>query len=324
MNAAGAYTLTGAGIEKLGAGESATVTFDVQVIDDSGSGDATSVAQTITLTIDGSNNTPVITSATTASFAENATGTVYTAIAADADDADATLTYALAGTDAALFDINENSGAVTFKSSPDFETAGDAGANNVYDITITSSDSTSTSDQSVAITVTDVDEIAVIDTSIVVFDLVNGVSSNHSERTFKVDVAYTIYVVVEANAKTLITQEGPAWGKWAGADNLDDKDRLVMVSGDGADILGKYWQQVTQIGTESQYDVYGSEYGKAVRVQITGNFTRYRGYDISDLSTANVWTGLWYHPELVYDPDGLLPGSNNINIMATQGLTSVL
>jgi VCBS repeat-containing protein len=62
MNAAGAYTLTGAGIEKLGAGERATVTFDVQVIDDSADGATdTSVAQTITLTLDGSNDTPTIT-----------------------------------------------------------------------------------------------------------------------------------------------------------------------------------------------------------------------------------------------------------------------
>ncbi|MFT5813790.1 MAG: VCBS repeat-containing protein, partial [Psychroserpens sp.] len=49
-----------AGIEKLGAGESATVTFDVQVIDDSTSANATTVAKTITLTLDGSNDTPAI------------------------------------------------------------------------------------------------------------------------------------------------------------------------------------------------------------------------------------------------------------------------
>ena len=60
MDANGAYTLAGTGIEKLGAGESATVTFDVQVVDDSASGNATSEAKTITLTIDGSNDTPTI------------------------------------------------------------------------------------------------------------------------------------------------------------------------------------------------------------------------------------------------------------------------
>ncbi|MBA6339428.1 hypothetical protein H4J59_00100, partial [Colwellia sp. MB02u-10] len=60
MTDTGAYTLTGAGIEKLGTGESAVVSFNVQVKDDSTSGDATSVAKTVTLTIDGSNDTPEI------------------------------------------------------------------------------------------------------------------------------------------------------------------------------------------------------------------------------------------------------------------------
>ena len=102
--------------------------------------------------------TPVITSVTTATFAENATGAVYTAAGTDAD-AGTTLTYALAGTDAALFNINASTGAVTFKAAPNFEAPADAGANNVYDITVTASDGANTSAaKAVAITVTDVAE----------------------------------------------------------------------------------------------------------------------------------------------------------------------
>ena len=104
------------------------------------------------------NNTPVVTSAATASFAENATGTVYTATGTDAD-AGTTLTYALGGTDAAKFNINASTGAVTFISAPNYEAPTDAGADNVYNITVTASDGANTSAaQAVGITVTNVGE----------------------------------------------------------------------------------------------------------------------------------------------------------------------
>jgi len=74
----------------------------------------------------GSNQAPSITSGGTASFAENSTGTVYTATGTDPDTG-TTLTYALGGTDAGRFNINAASGAVTFKASPDFEAPADVG-----------------------------------------------------------------------------------------------------------------------------------------------------------------------------------------------------
>ena len=43
----------------------------------------------------------------------------------------------MGGTDAALFNINASTGAVTFKAAPNFEILTDAGANNVYAITFT-------------------------------------------------------------------------------------------------------------------------------------------------------------------------------------------
>jgi len=58
--------------------------------------------QTITLA---SNSSYVITSYIKASFAENATGTVYAATATDVD-AGATLSYSLGGADASLFNIS--------------------------------------------------------------------------------------------------------------------------------------------------------------------------------------------------------------------------
>ena len=107
------------------------------------------------------NEAPSITSGGSASFAENSTGTAYTATGTDPDPG-TTLTYALGGVDAAWFNINTTSGVVTFKAAPNFEAPADAGANNVYDITVTASDgSLSSAAQAVAITVTDVVEFTI-------------------------------------------------------------------------------------------------------------------------------------------------------------------
>jgi Ca2+-binding RTX toxin-like protein len=114
-------------------------------------------AQTFVLTVQNQNEAPTVTSGVAATFAENATGTVYTATATD-PDAGTTLSYSLSGTDAALFNINSATGVVTFKASPNFEAPADAGADNVYDITVTASDGTLSNDKAVQITVTNQNE----------------------------------------------------------------------------------------------------------------------------------------------------------------------
>jgi hypothetical protein len=109
---------------------------------------------------------PVFTSSTTASVAENTpiATTVFDATA----DGDAGVTYTLAGTDAALFNITAATGLVTFKVSPNYEGPTDAGANNVYDFTVTATDAASNAtNQAVQLTVTNVvDAVAPGDTVI--------------------------------------------------------------------------------------------------------------------------------------------------------------
>ena len=108
--------------------------------------------QTVAITVTNENdNIPSFTSDATASVTENQTA-AYTAQAGDGDGD--TLTYGLSGTDAALFTINPATGVVSFMEAPDFENPGDAGGNNVYDITVTASDDTNESDHDVTITVT--------------------------------------------------------------------------------------------------------------------------------------------------------------------------
>ena len=100
---------------------------------------------------------PTFTSAATASIAENTafSTTVYDATA----DGDVGVTYTLAGADAALFNIAPATGMVTFKASPNFEAPADAGANNIYDFTVTATDaSNNATAKAVQLTVTDVAE----------------------------------------------------------------------------------------------------------------------------------------------------------------------
>jgi hypothetical protein len=112
-----------------------------------------------------SNSSYVITSYAKASFAENGTGTVYTAAAADMD-ANTTLTYVLGGLDAALFNINSSTGVITFKAAPNYELPTDFDVDNTYNITVRAFDGTYYSDaQAIATTITNVGEAgeAIID-----------------------------------------------------------------------------------------------------------------------------------------------------------------
>ena len=120
--------------------------------------------QVVTIAVTDVDEAPVLTSGTTASQAENATGTVYT-VAATNQDAGTTLTYALSGADAALFAIDSATGSVHFKAAPDFEAPADTGADNTYDVTVTASNGRLSASQAVAISVTDVNEAPVITTA---------------------------------------------------------------------------------------------------------------------------------------------------------------
>ncbi|WP_417492658.1 M10 family metallopeptidase C-terminal domain-containing protein [Maricaulis sp.] len=109
-------------------------------------------------------NPPVITSAAVADAAENQTA-AYTVVATDGDSGAATLSYSLAGADAAFFDIDSATGVVTFKTAPDYETPESADGDNVYDITVSASDGRFTTDQTVEIRVTNVTDTTPVITS---------------------------------------------------------------------------------------------------------------------------------------------------------------
>ena len=77
------------------------------------------------------------------------------------------------------------------------------------------------------------------DPTVVVFDLVQGSSSDHDGRTFQNGVSYDIYIRVGSNDSNLSTAGGGpgTWGAWSGAENLGTDDRVILV-GDGAAVQG--------------------------------------------------------------------------------------
>jgi len=72
------------------------------------------------------------------------------------------ITYSIdGGADAAKFNINSTTGALTFKAAPDFETPGDANGDNVYEVSVKATDAGgAASSKLVKVTVTDVSENA--------------------------------------------------------------------------------------------------------------------------------------------------------------------
>ena len=113
--------------------------------------------QAITVTVLNANdNNPVLT-VSNQSVAENTTA-VTMATATDADAGD-TQSYSISGTDAGLFTIDQVTGVLTFNAAPDYDTPGDAGADNVYDLTVTVTDAAgNNASQAITVTVTDLND----------------------------------------------------------------------------------------------------------------------------------------------------------------------
>jgi len=135
--------------------------YDVTVqVSDGTLTDTQAIAVTVTPLND---NTPTITSggggaSAARNRAENNTA-ITTVTATDADLRGDTLTYSISGgADAAKFAINSSTGVLRFAVAPDFETPTDVGTDNVYDVIVEVSDGTFTDTQSIAVTVTAVND----------------------------------------------------------------------------------------------------------------------------------------------------------------------
>ena len=97
--------------------------------------------------------------------AEGSTDAIYTANAVDTESDEAVIAYSLGDTqDEASFNIDSETGAVTFKEAPDYENPQDANSRNDYiiDVIANSANDTTTS-QTVTVTVINVNEAPVFD-----------------------------------------------------------------------------------------------------------------------------------------------------------------
>ncbi|SMN14224.1 Fibronectin type III domain protein [uncultured Candidatus Thioglobus sp.] len=117
-------------------------------VTDSGNLTAT---QRFTIAVTQVNDAPVINSAGSINVVENNIDAGYTASATDAEGN--AITYNLSGVDKDLFELDGSSGALTFKSAPDFENAVDVNTNNVYELDIKASDGTATTTKPLSVQV---------------------------------------------------------------------------------------------------------------------------------------------------------------------------
>ena len=161
---------------------------------------------------------PVITSNggganATRNVAEN--GTAVTTVTATDVNAGTTFSYSISGgADAARFAINSSSGVLTFVAAPNFEAPTDAGANNVYDVTVQVSDGALTDTQAIAVTVTDVNEVP--GTTTVNFSTYLGNQLSDFVRDVAVDSSGNVYAVGGTYSSDLPTTNGTAQPNFGG------------------------------------------------------------------------------------------------------------
>ena len=194
-----------------------------------------SVAVTVT---DVGDVAPSFTSASSASFVENATGAAYTAVAVS-DVTGAAVSYSISGgADSAKFSINSSSGVVRFVSSPDFDTLSDADSNNVYDIVITATEAnnTNTVTQSVAVTVTDVGDVA-------------PVFSSASSATFAENATGAVYTAV---AVSDVVGASISFSISGGADSAKFS---INSSGVVSFVSSPNHESATDVGGNNVYDI---------------------------------------------------------------------
>lgn len=142
----------------------------VEVSDGNGGLDTQAISVTVTDENENENAAPTITSngggdTAAVNISENATAV--TTVEATDPDAEQTLSYSIVGgADALKFTINSTTGALAFTNAPDFEVKADAGADNVYDVTVqVSDDNGGTDTQAISVTVQNVPGVTLNGTS---------------------------------------------------------------------------------------------------------------------------------------------------------------
>ena len=138
--------------------------YDVVVrVSDGTRSDSQAIAVTVS---DVNEYDPVIAGGDNAAVTISENSNAVTAVSATDADVSATISYSIVGgADAAKFQIDSSTGALSFLSAPNAEMAADEGANNVYDVVVQASDGVRTDTQAIAVSVSDVNEYDPVITS---------------------------------------------------------------------------------------------------------------------------------------------------------------
>ena len=136
----------------------AELVFTLTVTDDSGDSATNTDSDTVTITVTAPAKPVIVGSGAVSHFENTETVATYTA-AQDADGNPISVTWTRSGADADSFAISGD-GRLGFANDPNFEDPQDTGADNVYQITVIATDSTTraSSELAVTITVTNADE----------------------------------------------------------------------------------------------------------------------------------------------------------------------
>ncbi len=132
--------------------------YEIQVRAENG---AFSDSQLITVAVQNVNERPVITSdggGTSAALQRPENGTVVTTVVASDVDGDPIRYSILDGNDSALFAIDGATGVLTFVNAPDYESPSDFAADNFHTVTVSATDGTYSTFQSIQISVTNLNE----------------------------------------------------------------------------------------------------------------------------------------------------------------------
>ena len=237
------------------------------VISATESGNTRSATRSVAVTVsDVGDVAPAFSSGSSATFAENGTGAVYTAVATP-DVTGAGISYSISGgTDSAKFSINSNSGVVGFVSSPDFETATDAGGDNIYNLVISATEvgNTFIATRSVAVTVTDVGDVAPV---------FGGVSS----ATFAENGTGAVYTAV---ATPDVTGAGISYSISGGTDSA--KFSINSSSGVVGFVSSLDFETPTDAGGDNVYDLVI----QATEIGNTRSATRSVAVTVTDVGDA--------------------------------------
>ena len=176
---------------------------------------------------------------------ENTSGSIYQAQATDPEQA--TLTYSSSGSDSSLFDLNPETGSLSFIATPDHESPQDSDQNNIYQLDLIASDGEYSASQALSITISNVNEPPVFTTTSV------SLSSAENNTSF----VHTIEAAIDPDTEQILTYE--LSGSDQSAFNLDpDTLELSFISApdyespidQGSDNV----YQISIVATDGEYD----------------------------------------------------------------------